>query len=104
MCQGGDFERGDGRGGYSVYGRKFSDENFVNGFAPYVLAMANAGPNTNGSQFFITTADTPWLQGRHVVFGRVLEGKEVVDAVSATRTGRGDRPVVPVVIRDCGVL
>ncbi|KAI8474358.1 MAG: cyclophilin-type peptidyl-prolyl cis-trans isomerase [Monoraphidium minutum] len=104
MAQGGDFERGDGRGGYSVYGRKFADENFDNQFAPYVLAMANAGPNTNGSQFFITTVDTPWLQGRHVVFGRVLEGKEVVDKMSATKTARGDRPLVPITVADCGLL
>lgn len=104
MCQGGDFERGDGRGGYSVYGRRFADENFVNQFAPYKLAMANAGPNTNGSQFFITTVDTPWLQGRHVVFGEVLEGKDVVDALSTTPRGRGDRPLTPVVVADCGVL
>ncbi|GBF98729.1 peptidyl-prolyl cis-trans isomerase B precursor [Raphidocelis subcapitata] len=101
MCQGGDFERGDGRGGYSVYGRRFADENF---FAPYRLAMANAGPNTNGSQFFITVADTPWLQGRHVVFGEVLEGQDVVAALSTTKTGFGDRPVKPVIVADCGVL
>lgn len=106
MLQGGDFTRADGRGGESIYGEKFADENFgILHDAAGVLSMANAGPNTNGSQFFITTVPTAGLNGKHVVFGRVLEGMDVVKAVEARGTrGRIGKPTATITIKDCGEL
>lgn len=104
MLQGGDFTRGNGTGGESIYGEKFDDEDFTYKHdAPGLLSMANAGPNTNGSQFFITTVPTPHLNGRHVVFGRVIEGDEVVKKIESLGSGSG-MTRAKVVIADCGEL
>ena len=100
MIQGGDFTNHNGTGGESVYGAKFEDENFNVKHDIGVLSMANAGPNTNGSQFFITTAQTGWLDGRHTVFGRVLSGMDTVKAVEKVGTGSG-KPSAKVVIEAC---
>ena len=105
MVQGGD-PTGTGMGGESLWGGKFEDECTADlSFSKKgMLAMANAGPNTNGSQFFITTAKTPWLDGRHTIFGEVSEGYDVVEKIEGTATGHGDRPVEKQAIEKAVVL
>jgi len=106
MLQGGDYENGDGTGGASIWGGKFEDENFTGGGhrGTGVLSMANSGPNSNGSQFFITLGDAGHLDGKHVVFGRVSKGMEIIEKLAQIRTDDNDRPMMDVMIIDCGKL
>lgn len=104
MIQGGDFTAFNGTGGESIYGEKFPDENFdLKHDRPFLLSMANSGPGTNGSQFFITTVETPHLDGKHVIFGEVINGKSVVRKIENMST-QADKPTIDVTIADCGEL
>lgn len=104
MCQGGDFTAQNGTGGKSIYGERFNDENFnLKHTKPGLLSMANAGTNTNGSQFFITTVPTPWLDGKHVVFGEVTQGMDVVKSLEALGSPNG-RTKELVIVESCGVV
>ena len=103
MAQGGDFTRGNGTGGESIYGAKFADENFINKHTvPGLLSMANAGPNTNGSQFFLTFVKCPWLDGKHCVFGKVIDGGDTVLQALQNYSSQSGKPKAELVISNSG--
>ena len=104
MIQGGDFTNGDGTGGMSIYGNNFSDENFKLKNTKGSISMANSGPDTNGSQFFINVVDTPWLDGKHVVFGNIVKGMDLIEWISDQETNENDVPLADVIVEDCGTL
>jgi cyclophilin family peptidyl-prolyl cis-trans isomerase len=105
MIQGGDYTNMNGTGGLSVYGHKFQDENFkLNHDKPYLLSMANSGPNTNNSQFFITTTETPHLNGKHVVFGEIYNGFDIIDKLNLVQTDNSDKPIQFIKILNCGLI
>lgn len=105
MAQGGDFTKHNGTGGESIYGMKFADENFtLKHSEKYLLSMANAGRNTNGSQFFITFEKTPWLDNKHVVFGRVERGQDIIEDIQRVQTGENDKPRVSIKIKKAGQM
>ena len=105
MAQGGDFTKHNGTGGESIYGMKFADENFtIKHSEKYLLSMANSGRNTNGSQFFITFEKTPWLDGKHVVFGRVERGQEIIEDIQRVSTGENDKPKIGIKIKKSGQM
>ncbi|VDB98157.1 unnamed protein product [Peniophora sp. CBMAI 1063] len=105
MCQGGDFIKGDGTGSFSIYGDKFPDENFIEKHTgPGLLSMANSGPNTNGCQFFITTDKCDFLDGKHVVFGKVIDGMLTLRKIENVATGANNRPKLAVKIVECGEM
>ena len=105
MMQGGDITAGNGTGGQSIYGTKFADEGvWLQHTNPGLLSMANSGKDTNGSQFFVTFKETPWLDGKHTVFGRVIHGMDICRKVENIKTGPNDKPSMDVKIADCGEL
>ncbi|KAF6756764.1 cyclophilin-like domain-containing protein [Ephemerocybe angulata] len=105
MCQGGDFLKGDGTGSFSIYGDKFPDENFIEKHSgPGLLSMANSGPGTNGCQFFVTTAKCDFLDGKHVVFGKVIDGMLTLRKIENVPTGANNRPKLAVKITECGEM
>ncbi|KNH05415.1 cyclophilin [Perkinsela sp. CCAP 1560/4] len=104
MLQGGDFEKQDGTGGHSIYGKTFDDEDLTVRHFPGCVAMANSGPNTNGSQFYVTTHDSKWLDGTHVVFGKVLEGMDILYDAHLARTDEKDKPEFEIRITKSGEL
>jgi len=105
MIQGGDFVKGDGTGCMSIYGDKFADENFrLKHSGSGLLSMANSGPNTNGCQFFITCAASDWLDGKHVIFGRIIEGLKVIRMIENVPVGPNNKPKLACVIGECGQM